>query len=116
MDNTKAIEVKNFTAKFDGNGKYLEVLHNINFSVSNGSFISVIGPSGCGKSTLFQLISGLPTKDECKSTGIIRIYGKKPNTARKDREIGLILQEPTLLEWRTVVENIYQVTIRDNGI
>lgn len=106
MDNTKAIEVKKLTAKFEGNGKDLEVLNNINFKAPNGSFISVIGPSGCGKSTLFSLISGLPTKDECKTKGKIRIYGKKPSTARKNREIGLILQKPTLLEWRTVSDNM----------
>jgi NitT/TauT family transport system ATP-binding protein len=106
MGNTKAIEVKNLTAKFEGNGKDLHVLENINFTASNGSFISVIGPSGCGKSTLFSLISGLPTKDACKTEGRIRIYGKKPDTARRNKEIGLILQKPTLLEWRTVTENM----------
>jgi len=106
MANTKAIDVKNLTAKFEGNGKDLHVLDDINFTASNGTFISVIGPSGCGKSTLFTLISGLPTRDECKTEGKIRIYGKKPNTARKDKEIGLILQKPTLLEWRTVTENM----------
>jgi NitT/TauT family transport system ATP-binding protein len=103
---TKAIEVKKLFAEFEGNGKDLHVLKDISFDVSKGSFISVIGPSGCGKSTLFSLISGLPTKDECKTKGKIRIYGKKPDTARRDREIGLILQNPTLLEWRTVADNM----------
>jgi NitT/TauT family transport system ATP-binding protein len=106
MGNTKAIEVKNLTAKFEGNGKDLHVLDNINFTATNGSFISVIGPSGCGKSTLFSLISGLPTKDECQTEGKIRIYGKRTSTARRNKEIGLILQKPTLLEWRTVSENM----------
>lgn len=106
MANTRAIEVKNLTAKFEGNGKDLHVLDSINFTACNGCFISVIGPSGCGKSTLFSLISGLPTKDACKIEGRIRIYGKKPDTARRNKEIGLILQKPTLLEWRTVIENM----------
>lgn len=106
MDSTKAIEVKKLTARFEGNGKDLHVLKDINFKASNGSFISVIGPSGCGKSTLFSLISGLPTKDECQTDGSIRIYGKKPDTARRNKEIGLILQKPTLLEWRTVTDNM----------
>jgi NitT/TauT family transport system ATP-binding protein len=103
---TKAIKVKKLSAKFEGDGKDLHVLENVSFYVSAGSFISVIGPSGCGKSTLFSLISGLPTKDECKTKGKIRIYGKKPDTARRNREIGLILQNPTLLEWRTVAGNM----------
>lgn len=106
MANTKAILIKNLTAKFIDTDKDLHVLDNINFEVDNGAFVSVIGPSGCGKSTLFSLISGLPTKDTCKTEGKIRIGGKKPETARKNREIGLILQTPTLLEWRTVSENL----------
>jgi NitT/TauT family transport system ATP-binding protein len=106
MDNTKAIVIKNLTAKFEDGEKDLHVLDGINFEIKNQSFVSVIGPSGCGKSTLFSLISGLPTKDTCKTEGKIRIYGKKPDTARKNKEIGLILQKPTLLEWRTVAENI----------
>jgi NitT/TauT family transport system ATP-binding protein len=79
---------------------------NINFKIKNHSFVSVIGPSGCGKSTLFSLIAGLPTKDTCKTKGSIRINGKKPDTARRNKEIGLILQKPTLFEWRTVEENM----------
>jgi len=106
MATTKAIEVKKLSAEFEGNGKDLQVLRDINFDVPKGSFISIIGPSGCGKSTLFSLISGLPTKDECKTKGKIRIYGKRPDTARRNREIGLILQNPTLLEWRTVADNM----------
>jgi NitT/TauT family transport system ATP-binding protein len=106
MDSTKAIVTKNLKATFEDGDKNLHVLDDISFEINNGSFVSVIGPSGCGKSTLFSLISGLPTKDTCKTEGKIRIYGKKPNTARKNREIGIILQQPTLLEWRSVGDNI----------
>ena len=103
---SKTVNVENLTATFDGNGKHLEVLKNVSFSIKEGTFVSVIGPSGCGKSTLFRLISGLPTKDTCEIEGKIRIGDMKPETACKNREIGLILQKPTLLEWRTVEENI----------
>lgn len=106
MDNIKAISVKNLSANFRGNGKDLNVLTDISFDITKGSFCSIIGPSGCGKSTLFRLLSGLPTKDSCEITGSIRILGKKPETASKDREIGLVLQTPTLLEWRDVKNNI----------
>jgi NitT/TauT family transport system ATP-binding protein len=106
MDNTKAILVKNLTANFQGDGKDLNVLSNINLSISKGTFNCIIGPSGCGKSTLFRLLSGLPTKDSCKIEGSIRILGKKPETASKNRELGLILQRATLLEWRNVRNNI----------
>lgn len=106
MGSIKTIEVNNLSALYDGDEKHLEVLNNISFSISKGSFVSIIGPSGCGKSTLFRLLCGLPTKDNCKITGQIRINGKKPETARNLRKIGLILQKPTLLEWRTVQSNI----------
>lgn len=107
MDNSKAITVENFDVLFNGDRtKHLHVLENISFDVKDSSFVTIIGPSGCGKSTLFRLISGLPTKDSCEIGGKIRIYGKKPETASKNRDIGLILQKPTLLEWRTVAENI----------
>jgi len=106
MENLKAVSIKKLSATFDGNGKHLQVLNNVNFSIKNGSFTSIIGPSGCGKSTLFRLISGLPTKDSCKIDGKIRIYGKKPLTACSDKDIGLILQTPTLLEWRNVAQNM----------
>lgn len=107
MDNSKAITVENFDVLFNGDRtKHLHVLQNISFDVKDSSFVSIIGPSGCGKSTLFRLISGLPTRDSCEIGGKIRIYGKKPETASKNRDIGLILQKPTLLEWRTVSENI----------
>jgi NitT/TauT family transport system ATP-binding protein len=106
MGNTKIIEVNNLSAIFDGDEKHLEVLNKVSFSIFKGSFVSIIGPSGCGKSTLFRLLCGLPTKDNCNITGQIRINGNKPETARNLRKIGLILQKPTLLEWRTVESNI----------
>jgi NitT/TauT family transport system ATP-binding protein len=108
MDNTqsKTLIAKNLTATFTDNCKHLKVLKNVNFSVKEKQFVSIIGPSGCGKSTLFRLISGLPTKDTCEIEGEIRIGKMKPKTACRNREIGLILQKPTLLEWRTVESNM----------
>lgn len=106
MDSTKTIMVKNLKAAFTDNGGQLKVLQDINLEVSKGSFTSIIGPSGCGKSTLFRLLSGLPMRDACEVEGEIRVMGKIPVVASKNREIGLILQEPTLLEWRDVSHNI----------
>lgn len=52
-------ELKNITAGYN----YIPVLHNINFSVKKGDFISVIGPNGAGKSTMLKIISGLIKPD-----------------------------------------------------
>lgn len=80
----------------------LRVLHNLCLEVREGEFFSIIGPSGCGKSTFLKLIGGLLNPDE----GRININGKTPDQARREREFGFVFQNPVLLEWRTVLENI----------
>lgn len=82
------------------NKKPIFVLKNINLSVSPGEFISIIGPSGCGKTTLFNIVSGV---DE-QSFGTI-YFDKKIITQRRGK-FGYLLQEPLLLPWRTVEENL----------
>lgn len=75
-------------------------LENINFTVNDGEFISIVGPSGCGKSTLLRLIAGLimPT------TGEIKVNGEKIEGTNPDR--GMVFQKPTLFPWLTVEENV----------
>lgn len=75
-------------------------LKDINFSVSQSEFVSIVGPSGCGKSTLLNIIAGLiPIK-----TGNIQINGIPINET--DCTIGYMLQKDHLLEWRTIYKNI----------
>jgi len=80
----------------------IEVLENINFSVQDNEFISIIGPSGCGKTTLLRVIGGLlkPTHGE------ILIKGRTVDEARKNKEFGFVFQNPVLLPWRTVLGNV----------
>jgi len=80
----------------------LQVLKNLNLSVKEGEFLSIIGPSGCGKSTLLKLIGDLlqPTDGE------ILIKGKTPGISRKERKFGFVFQDPVLFEWRTVMKNV----------
>lgn len=77
-------------------------LKDANLEVAQGEFISLIGPSGCGKTTLLRLLADLiqPT------SGVIRIGGKSPDEARKNRAYGYVFQAPTLMEWRTVISNV----------
>lgn len=77
-------------------------LKDANLEVVQGEFISLIGPSGCGKTTLLRLLADLirPT------SGTIRIGGKSPEEARKNRAYGYVFQAPTLMEWRTVISNV----------
>lgn len=81
-----------------GNGPV--ILDRINFDAQRGDFISLIGPSGCGKSTLLKLISGLSPI----SGGKIVVEGVAPTEAME--EMFFVFQEPTLLPWLTVAQNV----------
>lgn len=70
-------------------------LTGIDFHLNLGEIVAVVGPSGCGKSTLLRLMAGL----EAPTTGRI-VRGAAASA------IGYIFQEPTLLPWATVEENI----------
>jgi len=74
-------------------GQRLRVLDNISFQLGDRTFNSVLGPSGCGKSTILNLIAGLDNH----SSGQIFIDGK---------QTGFVFQQPRLLNWRTVVDNV----------
>jgi NitT/TauT family transport system ATP-binding protein len=75
-------------------------LDNTTFEIKRGSFVSLVGPSGCGKSTLLRLISGLITP----SSGEISVHGTPVTGPRRD--ISMMFQKATLLEWRTSLENV----------
>ena len=75
-------------------------LDRVDLSVKPGEIIGVVGPSGCGKSTLLRLIAGL----ERRSGGEIRLNGA-PVTAPRP-EIGLVFQEPRLMPWLTILDNV----------
>jgi len=77
-------------------------LENIDLEVAPREFVSLIGPSGCGKSTLLRIIGDLVTP----SSGTIRVNGKTAHQARLDRDYGMVFQEATLMDWRTVEKNV----------
>jgi NitT/TauT family transport system ATP-binding protein len=77
-------------------------LQSVDLAIRQGEFVSLIGPSGCGKSTLLRLMGDLTTP----TSGTIRINGKSPDRARRDRDYGMVFQAPVLMDWRTITENI----------
>jgi NitT/TauT family transport system ATP-binding protein len=98
-----AVDLRDVGMVFNpGAANQVVALENIDLVVESGEFVSLIGPSGCGKSTLLRLIGDLlrPTAGE------ILVNGKPPSRARTDRDYGIVFQSATLLDWRTVVENV----------
>ena len=82
------------------NDEITNAISNINFSVNNNEFISLVGPSGCGKSTILRIISGLlrPT------TG--KVYVNDEEIVKPIEKIAFVFQKPTLFPWLTVKNNI----------
>ena len=96
----KILEIKNVSKKYQGKEGEVLAIHNINFEIEQGEFVSIIGPSGCGKSTLLSIISGL----EEKTTG--EIYIEKEKVEGISEKIGYMLQKDCLLEWKNILNNI----------
>ncbi|HYR83356.1 MAG TPA: ABC transporter ATP-binding protein [Terriglobia bacterium] len=83
------------------NGERLRVLENISFEIAEGTFCSLLGPSGCGKSTILNLIARL----DRHTSGNISVNGNK---------MGFVFQQPRLLNWRTVTDNVALPLEHDN--
>ncbi|HKA72895.1 MAG TPA: ATP-binding cassette domain-containing protein [Xanthobacteraceae bacterium] len=75
-------------------GQSLEVLRDIAFALAPGEVCTLVGPSGCGKTTMLRIIAGLDRNYE----GTLR---RPP-----DGKLGMVFQEPRLLPWRTVTDNV----------
>jgi len=82
---------------------YNNAIKDMEFIVPQGQFCCLVGPSGCGKTTLLNLLSGLDTKLE----GSIRYQDR---TLPNEWPIGYMFQEPRLMPWLTVKQNVSIVT------
>lgn len=89
----KILTITNLEKSFHTRDGEIKALESVSFNVREKEFISIVGPSGCGKSTILSILAGL----EEKSNGEINFS--------KDYTIGYMLQNDSLFEWRTVLEN-----------
>ncbi|HPD41765.1 MAG TPA: ATP-binding cassette domain-containing protein, partial [Anaerolineae bacterium] len=94
--------LQNLSKTFNGRRAPVEALAPLSLEIASGEFVGFIGPSGCGKSTLLRLIADqlLPT------TGAIWLDGQSPTVRRAEKAIGWMAQNPALLPWATVRDNI----------
>lgn len=88
--------------RFDMHKDSVVALSDVSLSLDRGEFVALIGPSGCGKSTLLRLLADITDPSE----GSITVGGRSPREARLAHQIGFVFQDPTLLPWRTVLDNV----------
>lgn len=93
---------KTFSVTAQSRMEPLQALKNVDLFCPQGSLTALIGPSGCGKSTLLRTIADLETPD----SGEITICGESIRKILTRGELGIAFQDPGLLPWRTVRENI----------
>jgi putative ABC transport system ATP-binding protein len=106
---TEILSVRNLSKTYPAQGKFLDVLKDINFEIQQGSTVSIVGPSGSGKTTLLGLCAGL----DRASSGSVILNGIKLDTLNEDerarvrnQHVGFIFQNFQLLPTLTALENV----------
>jgi NitT/TauT family transport system ATP-binding protein len=98
----QVVELQNVGMVYRSKGEVIAALANVSLTVEPGEFVSIIGPSGCGKSTVLRLVADIlkPT------SGRVQVGGLDPTEARLGRRYSFMFQEPALLPWRKLRDNI----------
>ena len=85
----------------------VEACADVDLDIRESEFVAIVGPSGCGKTTIMKMVAGL----QPYTSGTITVGGKKVD--RPQTDVGIVFQEPVLLDWRSVLANVMlQVDIR----
>ena len=99
-DGNKYLEITNVGMVFPTKNGAFQALRDINLTVAQGEFVTLIGHSGCGKSTLLNLVAGL----NAPTSGALLCAGREIKGAGPDR--GVVFQNHSLLPWLTCFENV----------
>ena len=95
------IVVSNLEKTYRAKGRALvRALGGISLDIADGEFITIVGQSGCGKTTFLKILADLLPR----SAGNVTLRGKPVD--RPSRDIGIVFQDPVLLPWRTVFDNV----------
>lgn len=95
-----AVAIRDVTLHYFSPDRETLALADVSLEVKPGEFVAIVGSSGCGKSTLLSLVSGLLRP----SAGTIEINGEA--ITKPSPRVGYMFQKDTLLEWRSVVDNV----------
>jgi NitT/TauT family transport system ATP-binding protein len=88
-------------ASNEGRGKTYTAVRDVNLTVRDGEFLSVVGPTGCGKSTLLNVAAGLMRPSE----GTLSVFGE-PLTQGLNKKASYLFQVDALMPWKTAEDNI----------
>ena len=95
------IVVSNLEKTYRTKGRALvQALGGLSLDVADGEFVTIVGQSGCGKTTFLKILAGLLTR----SAGGVLLRGRPVDGPSRD--IGIVFQDPVLLPWRTVLDNV----------
>jgi len=94
------VEISEVSKDYATGEEVIRALDTISLALAEGEFLSIVGPSGCGKSTLMLITAGLVAP----TSGTVRIGGLE--VTRPYANAGVAFQDPTLYEWRRVLENV----------
>ena len=104
------VTIRNLSKSFKINGRDINVLRGIDLQIRSGESLAIVGASGSGKTTLLRVLAGLEHAD----SGGVLIDGQPVHGVGTERAV--IFQEPRLLPWRTVIENVaFPLEIRGIG-
>lgn len=95
-----AVELSQVTVTFGRQANAVAALAETSLRIQEGEFLALVGPSGCGKSTILRLVAGLIQP----SQGVVIVGGRE--VAARAMRIGMAFQNPTMLPWLTIEQNI----------
>lgn len=94
------VTLENIRKTYQSREGEVEALRDVNLTIEEGEFLSIVGPSGCGKTTLLTIMAGL----EKPSGGCIRLTGEEVTGV--SGRVGYMPQRDELFPWRTIRENV----------
>ena len=99
--NQPAVEFDDVTCSFvSDDNKHYTAVRDVNLTIGDGEFVSVVGPTGCGKSTVLNMAAGLLTP----SKGTVKVFGEE--LVGLNKRAGYMFQAEALMPWRTAIDNV----------